>query len=68
VAQIFQGRLELQFRVKDQDYFLTFAEEEQRWYLVAASVTGLQRIPVYVDAAKLERFSALEKSAPQSRN
>ena len=40
----------MQFQVKGQEYFLTFAEDERRWYVVAPSPTGLQRLPVYVDA------------------
>lgn len=66
--RFFQGRLELQFRIKDQDYFLAFAEDEGRWYLVSPTATGLQRIPVYVDAAQSERPAPSEKGAPSSRD
>jgi len=56
----------LQFRIKGQEYFLTFAEEEKQWLLVAPTATGLLRIPVYVDAAKLEHFGVFEKGASNS--
>jgi hypothetical protein len=36
---------ELQFRIKGQDYFLAFVEQEKRWYLLAPTPTGVHRIP-----------------------
>jgi hypothetical protein len=42
----------LQFQIKDQEYFLTFVEQEKRWYVFAPTSQGIHRIPVYVDAAK----------------
>jgi hypothetical protein len=47
-----KGVDELQFRVKDQEFFLAFVEQEKRWYVFAPTAQGLQRIPVYVDAEK----------------
>jgi hypothetical protein len=44
----------MQFRIKGKDYFLSFVEEEGRWYLFAPTLTGVERIPMYVDAAKYE--------------
>ena len=58
----------MQFQVKGQDYFLTFVEDEQRWYVFAPTPTGMHRIPVYVDAAKHERVGILEKGAPTRHN
>jgi hypothetical protein len=49
----------LRFEVKGQEYFLAFVEQENRWYVFAPSPTGMQRMPVYVDAAKYERAPAL---------
>jgi len=46
----------LQFEVKGQAYFLNFAEDEGRWYVFAPTLTGVNRIPVYVDAVKGERL------------
>jgi len=42
----------MQFKVKDQDYFLAFVEQERRWYVFAPTARGVHRIPVYVDAEK----------------
>ena len=46
------GVNELQFRIKDQEYFLAFVEQEKRWYLFAPTDQGVHRLPVYVDAVK----------------
>jgi hypothetical protein len=45
----------LQFKIKDQDYFLAFVEDERRWYVFAPTTQGVHRILVYVDAAKYEK-------------
>jgi hypothetical protein len=43
---------EVQFRIKDQEYFLAFVEQEKRWYVFSPTPQGVYRIPVYVDAEK----------------
>jgi len=50
----------LQFKIKDQDYFLAFVEDERRWYVFAPTARGVHRIPVYVDAVKYEKPGILE--------
>ena len=40
----------MQFKIKDQDYFLAFVEPDKRWYVIAPTPEGVHRIPVYVDA------------------
>jgi hypothetical protein len=50
----------LQFKIKDQDYFLAFVEQEKRWYVFAPTSDGVNRIPVYVDAVKYEKPGILE--------
>ncbi|MBO0911291.1 MAG: hypothetical protein J2P13_05820 [Acidobacteria bacterium] len=42
----------MQFKVKGQDYFLAFVEQERRWYVFAPMAGGVSRIPVYVDQAE----------------
>jgi hypothetical protein len=42
----------LRFEVKGQEYFLAFVEQENRYYVFAPTATGLERMPVYVDAVK----------------
>jgi hypothetical protein len=49
----------LQFRIKEQEYFLGFVEQEKRWYVFAPTPQGVHRIPVYVDAVKYEKASLL---------
>ncbi len=58
----FRGEEKLQFEVNGQDYFLNFAEDEAYWYVLAPSLTGVQRIPVYVDSPAYERFGILGKN------
>jgi len=62
------GGLKLQFKVNGQDYFLNFVEDEARWYVFAPTLTGIQRIPIYVDAPKYERFGILEKNRHKIQN
>ena len=50
-----KGVNELQFKIKDQDYFLAFVEQEKRYYVFAPTAQGVHRIPVYVDAVKYEK-------------
>ena len=50
----------LQFKIKDQDYFLAFVEQEKRWYVFAPTSEGVNRIPVYVDAVKYQKAGILE--------
>jgi hypothetical protein len=50
-----KGVNELQFKIKDQDYFLAFVEQEKCWYVFSPTAQGLNRIPVYVDQVKYEK-------------
>ena len=54
------GENTLQFKIKDQDYFLAFVEQEKRWYVFAPTSEGVNRIPVYVDAEKYQTPGILE--------
>jgi hypothetical protein len=56
----------LQFKVKGQEYFLAFVEQEKRYYVFASTPDGVQRIPVYVDGAKYERIAGLGSQALSS--
>ena len=40
----------MEFQVNGQNYFLAFVEEERRWYVFSPTSSGVNRIPVYVDA------------------
>ena len=50
----------MNFQVKGKDYFLAFVEQEKRWYVFSPTATGLDRMPVYVDAVKYDRTGGLE--------
>jgi len=50
----------LQFKVKGQDYFLAFSEQEKRFCVFAPTQNGVRRIPVYVDGVKYEQAADLE--------
>jgi len=65
----FGGRgFKLQFQVKGRDYFLTFVEDERRWYVFAPTPQGMHRIPVYVDTIKWERIGLLEPKQEASNS
>ena len=55
-----KGVNEVQFKIKDQDYFLAFVEQEKRWYVFAPTSEGVNRIAVYVDAVKYQKPGILE--------
>lgn len=38
-------------------FFVNFVPEEGRWYCYAPTATGMQRIPVSMDAAPFENFA-----------
>jgi hypothetical protein len=45
----FWGRINLDFQVNDETYFLSLAENERQWLVLVETPTGTRRIPVYVD-------------------
>jgi hypothetical protein len=45
---------DLRFEVNGQMFFVNFVPEEGRWYCYAPTGTGVQRIPVSMDAAPFE--------------
>jgi len=44
----------MDFQVNGETYFLSLAEDEQRWVVFVESVTGARPVPVYVDGAESE--------------
>lgn len=38
-------------------FFVNFVPEEGRWYCYAPTATGMQKIPVAMDAAPFENFA-----------
>ena len=58
----------MQFEVNGQEYFLNLVENESRWYVFMPSLTGLHRIPVYVDVPKYERIGVLHAGRHKIQN
>jgi hypothetical protein len=52
-------RIRVRFEVKGREYWLALAEANQ-FYLFAPTTKGIDRIPVYVDAAKYEDNGMLD--------
>jgi hypothetical protein len=44
----------MDFQVNGETYFLSLAEDEQRWLVYVEGAAGTRRVPVYVDGAELE--------------
>ena len=60
---------ELNFEVNGQMFFVNFVPEEGRWYCFAPTATGVQRIPVSMDAAPFEGFTvAVDEQAKEVVN
>ncbi len=58
----------MEFEVKGQKYFLAFVEEERRWYVFAPTASGLNRIPVYIDAPSADKIVLADESKQTIRN
>jgi hypothetical protein len=58
----------LEFEVNGQNYFLAFVEEERRWYVFSPTASGLNRIPVYVDAVAMGKVLLADESKQTIRN
>ena len=43
------GRINLDFQVNNETYFLSLAENERQWLVLVETSTGTRQIPVYVD-------------------
>jgi hypothetical protein len=58
----------LEFEVNGTQYFLNFVEDESRWFVFEPTLTGVNRIPVYVDGPKQERFGVPRKNGERKPN
>jgi hypothetical protein len=43
-------------------YFLGFVEDERRWYVFAPTVSGLNRLPVYIDTPAMGKILLADES------
>ena len=63
------GGNELRFEVNGQLFFVNFVPEEGRWYCFAPTPTGVQRIPVSMDAAPFHAYMvAMDEQAKEVVN
>ena len=47
----------LRFEVNGQMFFVNFVAEEGQWFCYAPTATGLQKIPVSMDASPFEAYT-----------
>jgi hypothetical protein len=60
---------ELRFEVNGQMFFVNFVPEEGRWYCYAPTPTGMQRIPVSMDATPFASYMvAVDEQAKEVVN
>jgi hypothetical protein len=63
------GGSELRFEVNGQMFFVNFVPEEGRWYCYAPTPTGVQRIPVSMDASPFQAYMvAMDEQAKENVN
>ena len=48
---------QMRFEVNGQMFFVNFVPEEGRWYCYAPTQTGVQKIPVSMDASPFEAYT-----------
>jgi hypothetical protein len=48
------GEGQVDFQVNGETYFLSLAEDEQRWLVYVEGAKGPRRVPVYADGAEFE--------------
>ena len=47
----------MRFEVNGQMFFVNFVPEEGRWFCYAPTATGMQKIPVSMDASPFEAYT-----------
>lgn len=58
----------MEFEVNGQKYLLAFVEDERRWYVFAPTASGLNRIPVYIDAPAMGKILLADEGKQTIRN
>ena len=53
------GRIELDFQVNGETYFVSLADDEGRWLVFVETPTGSRAIPVYADAPETEDLTVV---------
>ena len=50
------GRIKVDFQVNGETYFVSLADDEQRWLVFVEGEAGPRRVPVYEDQAEFDDF------------
>ena len=59
MTESLRGRINLDFQVNGETYFVSLADDEARWIVFVESPTGTRHVPVYVDGAELEDWKVV---------
>jgi hypothetical protein len=58
----------MDFQVHEQTYFLSLAEDEEKWLLFVSTPTGTRPVPVYVDRPDSEPLVVLQEEKQRMPN
>ncbi len=58
----------MEFQSDGQKYFLQFAEDEGRWYVVYATPQGIRRVPVMYDMPEYAPMRFIITPAKEEKN
>jgi len=57
----------VELEVNGQTYFVNFLSDEDQWYVIAPSPTGLREIPVIEDAADYRPFRVIMEPTDEEK-
>ncbi len=58
----------MQFQIDGQKYFLHFAEDEGRWYVLYQTPQGVRRVPVMHDMPQYEPLRFVIAPSKEEKN
>jgi hypothetical protein len=61
------GRINVDFQINGETYFVDLAENERRWEVMVSTPTGARSIPVYEDAPDFERLTIVVEDEKKRR-
>jgi hypothetical protein len=61
------GRIEVDFQVNGETYFLSLAEDEARWLVFVEGTTGPRRLSVYVDEDEVQDLKIVVEDKEKRR-
>ena len=63
----FRGRIEVDFEVNGETYFLSLAEDERQWLLFVEGERGTRPLSVYDDAPEFKSFAVVFEDKKKHR-